>query len=114
MDFMILVAGKELYDSIQAEKERTVPKNGPYFQSEPLCEFQKSVSRRGIIGAEIVLSNYGYSVRYDSGLQDWGLLASSRSKQVDGTIEDAVKFAERWVAQDPERRYAWRRKEKES
>ena len=46
-------------------------KAGEFYSSEPLCEWQRDVSRRGIVGAEIVESMYGWSVRYDSGLQNW-------------------------------------------
>jgi hypothetical protein len=59
---------------------------------------------------EVICSNYGHSVRYDSGLQNFGLLAGSRSGALDGTLEDAERYATAWVAEDPTRRYAWRRR----
>jgi hypothetical protein len=46
-------------------------------------------------------------VRYDSGLQNFALLA--RSCELGGTLEAAEAFARAWVAEDPERRYAWTR-----
>lgn len=108
---MIMVAGAELYDALETEKERTVPMNGQYFQSEPLCRWQSEVSRRGILGAEVIdCTPHGCSVRYDSGLQNFGLLAGSRCGMLDGSLEDAERWARAWVAEDPTRRYAWRRK----
>ena len=68
---MNIVAGQELYAKLQAEKAARVAKAGEFYSSEPLCEWQRDVSRRGIVGAEIVESMYGWSVRYDSGLQNW-------------------------------------------
>jgi len=104
-DWMVIVAGEALVD--QLTKETLALKSR---ESETLCRLQINQAGRGILGVELVHSWYGYSVRYDSGLQDWGLLASSRHKQLDGTLEDAVRWATAWVAEDPNRRYAWYRK----
>lgn len=109
-DWMIIVAGEALIDEMQREQEATVPKTGNGYASEALCRLQAKQAGRGIIGAEIVASNYGHSVRYDSGLQDFGLLASSRHGHLDGTLEAAERWAKTWVSCDPSRRYAWRRK----
>lgn len=109
-DWMVIVAGEELVDALTAEQKASVPMTGSGYESEALCRLQVQRSVRGVLGAEIVASNYGHSVRYDSGLQDFGLLASSRVKDVDGTLEDAIRWAKAWVAQDPTRRYAWHRK----
>lgn len=108
-DWMIIVAGSELIDALTAEQVARVPYGCGGFKSEELCILQREQSARGIIGAEVVNSNYGCSVRYDSGLQNFGLLASSRAKQVDGTLADAERWASEWVSKDPKRRYAWRR-----
>lgn len=105
----IIVAGQELVETMRAEKRARVPNTGNGYASEPLCLLQREWSGRGYLGAEIVQSNYGCSVRYDSGLQNFGLLASSRAKDVDGTLAGAVAWVEAWVAKDPTRRYAWRR-----
>lgn len=102
-----VVAGKQLYANLQAEKERVVPRNGEYFKSEPLCAWQSEVARRGVIGATLVKSMYGWSVRYDSGIQNFGILAGARSGVLDGTLKAAVEWAKGWVAEDPTRRYAW-------
>lgn len=104
-----IVAGQDLIVALEAEKVARVPQNAWGFESEKLCEFQRDVSGRGIIGAEVVCSNYGHSVRYDSGLQNFGLLAGSRSGQLDGSLEAAETWARAWVAKDPTRRYAWKR-----
>lgn len=108
--WMIIVAGEELIARMEAEQRALVPETGRGFASEQLCELQRKQARRGLLGAEIVQSNYGYSVRYDSGLQNWGLLASSKSGQLDGSWDAAVAWVKSWVAQDPDRRYAWARK----
>lgn len=99
-----IVAGKELYDSIQASKEAQVPKRNGYYESEALCQFQRNLSRRGILEIEIVKSNYGYSVRYASGLQNWGLVR--KAQELGGTLEAAEEFCREWVAQSPSNRYA--------
>lgn len=109
-DWMVIVAGEELVDAMTAEQKAKIPHTGLGYASEELCRLQSERSKRGILGAEIVRSNYGHSVRYDSGLQDFGLLASSKSRQLDGSLEDAVRWAREWVSKDPTRRYAWYRK----
>jgi hypothetical protein len=48
-------------------------------------------------------------VRSGTGLENFALLASSRAGQVDGSYEDALRWATKWCADSPERRYAWRR-----
>lgn len=108
-DWMIIVAGEALVDALTAEQIARVPMGCGGFRSEDLCTLQREQSSRGIIGAEVVKSNYGYSVRYDSGLQNFGLLAGSRSGTLDGSLEHAERWVTSWVAQDPTRRYAWRR-----
>lgn len=109
---MQIVVGQEVHAALQAEKERTVPHSKKpgmeqYFESEPLCRWQSECYQRGVRGVQIVKSIYGYSVRYDSGLANFGLLASSRQGELDGSFEDAVRYASEWCGQDPERRYAW-------
>lgn len=109
-DWMVIVAGDALVDAMSAEKQRRCRWTGQGYASDELCALQREQSARGILGCEIVASLYGHSVRYDSGLQDFGLLASSRSGVLDGTLEHAEQWAREWVSQDPARRYAWRRK----
>ncbi len=108
----VAVAGHELFAAVQAERagaleaQHAVRRAGHV--SDRLVEVQVEQSRRGIRGARLVHTDYGWSVRADSGLQDFALLASARRKQVDGTLEDAERFAKEWVAADPAHRYAWR------
>lgn len=104
-----VVAGLELVDAMEAEKKARVPQTGRGYESEALCRLQGEHSRRGILGVEIVCSIHGHSIRYDSGIQGFGLLASSR--ELGGTLEAAEAWAKRWVSQDPARRYAWKRKQ---
>lgn len=113
---MKIVAGQEVHAALQAEKGATVPHSKKpglehCFQSEPLCRWQSECYFRGVRGVEIVKSIYGYSVRYDSGLANFGLLASARQGELDGTFEDAVRYAAEWCSYDPEHRYAWTREE---
>ena len=105
----IIVAGDTVVDGMRMLRNARVQHNGTGYDSEQLCELQQTEASRGILGAEIVLSNYGYSVRYDSGLQNWGIIAGCRSGELDGTIEAAETYARKWVAQAPSQRYAWRR-----
>ena len=106
-DWMVIVAGEELVDAMTAEQKARVPHTGFGYESESLCQLQRDRASRGIVGVEIVKSIYGYGVRYDSGLQGFGIL--SRAQETGGTLEGAESFARNWVAQDPDRRYAWRR-----
>jgi hypothetical protein len=104
-DWMIIVAGEALVDELSAEQKRVVPFTGFGYDSTTLCAHQRDVAQRGVIGVEIVQSNYGYSVRYDSGLQNFGLVRSGKGV----TLENAETFCREWVAADPAHRYAWRR-----
>lgn len=100
-----IIAGAELVAALETEKEQRVRKVGQYFESESLCAFQQSVARRGIIGAEVVETIYGFSLRYDSGLQNFGIIVRRIP-----TLEAAHEAARSWVAQDSSKRYAWSRK----
>lgn len=110
-DWMVIVAGHKLVDQMEAEHKAKVEWTGRGYNSEQLRVLQRDQSARGIIGIELVDAIRGWSVRYDSGLQDFGLLR--RSDDLGGSLEAAMKYATDWVAQDPGRRYAWRRKTNE-
>ena len=103
---MKIIVGEAVY---QAECERKVAALGdqPPYTSEALCRWQVQEHRSGIRAAEIVLSNYGYSLRHASGLDNFGLIRSARSGALDGTLDAAVAAAKAWCAQDPLRRYAY-------
>jgi len=105
----IIIAGVDLVKKVQAEKKAAVRQTGAGYASEDLCAFQRRQAGAGLLGVEVVMSNYGCSVRYDSGLQNWGLLASARRKDIDGTVEAAEAWVRKWVAEDPAHRYGWRR-----
>jgi hypothetical protein len=109
-DWMRIVAGEHIVDQMSAEQTASVPRNGFGFESEALCGLQREQSARGIVGCEVIQSSYGCSVRYDSGLQDFGLLAGSRSGVLDGSLADAERWATDWVNKDPDHRYAWTRR----
>lgn len=101
------LAGQDVAAAIAARR-LTLPAKGSRNYDEALCALQRTESALGYLEAQIVESNYGYSVRYASGLQNWGIIYSSRSKQVDGTLEDAIAKAREWQAVDPRRRYVTR------
>lgn len=104
-----VVAGAAVVERMRSTRVTLVNESG-HVRSDLLCTLQRSEFRAGIQGAEICRSHYGFSVRSDSGLNNFALLASSRSRQVDGTYEDAVRWATNWVEQDPEHRYAFTRR----
>lgn len=106
-----IVAGEALVDALTAETKARCKWTGHGYDSEMLCKVQCEQAARGIHGAEVLYypNGSGCSVRSDSGLQNFGLLAGSRRKDIDGTLEDGERWAREWVAADPARRYAWRR-----
>lgn len=107
-----IIFGQDVVEAIRIERDRTVRPSAHTpgcYDSESVCAHQRRMASRGYLGAELVKSIYGYSVRYDSGLQNWGILAGSRSGQLDGSFEDAVRWAKRWQENDPTRRYVWTR-----
>lgn len=100
-----VLAGLEVVEAQEARKAAVVlpSKNrAGCLDSETLCAFQRSESQRGIIGANLIMTLDGWSIRYDSGLQNFGLLLRGRN-----TYEEAVAWGRAWVAEDPERRYFW-------
>lgn len=111
--FMNVFAGAELYESLAAERKALVDAaraKQVFRTDDTLCGVQEAQARRGILGVNLVESIYGWTVRYDSGLQNFSILAGARRGDVNGSYEDAERFAREWVAQDPARRYAWVRK----
>ena len=108
---IVVVVGQAVAAALEAEREQ-LPR-GAYpgtFSSEPLCAWQREVHFRGFRDVELCQSIYGWSVRSGSGLDNFALLASvKRYGNVDGTYEDAVRWATEWCAVHPDRRYAWTR-----
>lgn len=108
-----VVCGVDVAEALDRERALKVKQSATRpgcFESESLCAWQRSVNGRGFRDVELVKSIYGWSVRAGSGLQDFALLASSRQGQLDGSLEDAVRWATRWCNENPERRYAWMHK----
>ena len=70
---------------------------------------QSALHNAGYREAEILSTAYGYSVRHASGLEGFSIIAGSRRGDVDGTLDDAVRAAEAWVAVDPSRRTVFTR-----
>jgi hypothetical protein len=111
---MVIVAGDVLVDALSAETKSRCEHRGSGYASDQLCALQSEQAGRGICGAEIVCSSHGYSVRYDSGLQNFGILASGRRGDLgSNTLAEAEAWCRLWVAKDPSHRYAWRRKSEE-
>lgn len=104
---MIIVAGQELIDRLDAEKAARVAQSACGFDSEQLCAIQREQAARGVLGVELVKAIHGWGARYDSGLQNFGLLRTSYD--LGGSLEAAEAYARDWVSADPSRRYAWRR-----
>lgn len=105
---MHLIAGADLYASLEAEKQALVDKTpSGHYKSNALCAVQSAQARRGILGARLIKSIYGWTVRYDSGLQDFGIIAGPRQGNLDGTLAAAEAFAKAWVAEAPQQRYVW-------
>lgn len=65
-----------------------------------LVSLQESQAARGRLSAHLIRSMYGWTVRYASGLQNFGLLHSSKSSD----IRKAVEFGVEWANQDPQNR----------
>ena len=103
------IAGEELWNELQVEKIASVPQNAAgLFESKALCALQAKQAQRGIVGAELVKSGYGWMVRYASGIQNFGVIAGGNFGSLNGwTYWTAEKFAEDWVAEDPAHRYAF-------
>lgn len=97
-EHFIILAGE--CDQFHAEMD-SLPDRG-----QSLIALQESQSRRGYIPAELVLSIYGWTVRYASGLQGFGILRKADSFNP----ENALRWAREWVARDPKSREVWVRR----
>lgn len=100
-----IVAGQDVFDAQTARKAAALgPMPATGFPSDALCQWQRSEAKHGIVEAEIVESIHGYSLRYASGMHDFGLIARAR-EMGDGTFDAAVAFAKSWQADDAARRF---------
>ncbi len=91
------------YRSIRARHVNPSSHTPNTLDSESLCKFQIEASRMGFIEMELVRSNYGWSVRYASGIYNFGLFSGARG--TDGSWDRAMRVALAWQQQDPARRY---------
>jgi len=98
----IVLFGNDVYEAQRVRKIALLGDKETY-PSEVLCRWQISESKYGICEAEIVESFYGYSVRYASGIMNFGIIAGCRSGQLDGSWEAACAFAKDWQARVPGR-----------
>ena len=96
------IAGEETWNELQAEKVLKVSQNARGFNSRELIILQGEWSRRGVLGAELVESSMrGWTLRYDSGIQNWSIIAADMTKG------EVIDYAMSWVAMDPTRRYVY-------
>lgn len=109
-NWMLIIAGENLVDAMTAETKAHCEWTGRGYRSDDVCTLQREHAAKNIVGAEVIVTSMGCSVRYDSGLQNFGLLAGSKSGMLDGSLGHAEQWAREWVSKDPARRYAWRRK----
>lgn len=104
-----VVAGQAVAERVAAYKKEQVilsTKVPGCYESNGLVGFQKRMNLAGYLEAEIVKSNYGYSLRFASGLQNFGLIRAARGLPLaETTYEAAVDYAKDWQSIDPEYRY---------
>jgi hypothetical protein len=78
----------------------SVPKVGNYYESNALVALQERQSRAGYLPAKLIKSNFGWSIRYASGLQDFGVLLAPRGRM---TLAEVIAWGKQWVAASPNR-----------
>lgn len=103
--FILLAGNPEPWD----EEVRRRCQPGKYentFKSEDLCRVQADQSARGRLSAELVLSQYGWTVRYGSGLQNFSILYKSD----DTHPQRAYNWGVRWANEAPDFREFYVRK----
>jgi hypothetical protein len=101
-----VIIGYKVAEEIAAFKAQMVApsKTVPgHLDITSLVDFQRAMSFKGYIEAEIIQSKYGYNVRYASGSPDLGLISPARG--TDGSFERAFNAAKAWVEQTPTLRY---------
>ena len=94
-----IIAGLDVIEQIRKERKT---------KHYDLITHQVKIADRGILGVELVESVYGWTVRYDSGLQNWGILSRAAGRS-DPSYKGAVRFAKEWQSMDPNKRYVWTR-----
>jgi hypothetical protein len=91
-----LIAGEDAVAALRVARAALKPGD------DTLCRQQEREAREGYVGVEVVQTNYGFSVRYASGLQNFAIVAR-RIPDLDA----AKAVATEWVFRDPSRRYAY-------
>jgi hypothetical protein len=106
-----IVAGQDVREGqIRRRDQYCRPGSLPNtYNSNDLTQFQHAERRSGYADVELVKTIYGWSVRAGSGLDNFALLASARSEQVDGSWESALAWATQWCQRAKRYRYAWTR-----
>lgn len=104
----VIVVGTDVEKSLQMDKLSRVPlvDHPPgCFESEPLCQWQADKHAQGYACCVLQPTIYGWSVRAQSGLDGFAILAGVRSGELDGSLDSAVRWARAWCAQFPARRH---------
>ncbi len=101
----IVIAGNDAYLRYSQLRDVQVSKTKNRLGSEALPKAQIMLSQIGFIEAEIVASVYGYSLRYASGIYNWGIIYSNRNGHSDEQLEHVRKQAVEWVNQSLQNRF---------
>lgn len=99
---MKTIAGQPAADEIAAyvKANATPSKIQPgCFESESLCRAQAELHRQGYREAEIYATVYGFSLRYSSGLDNFGMIKTKLP-----TLLSALAASVEWVKVDPLKR----------
>lgn len=97
----VIFAGEDVARFVYEDAQRrATPGNRPgTLESESLVRIQRERAQLGFLGARLHATIHGWSVRYDSGLQDFGILHRATG------YEAAIAWGQDWVMRDPSRRY---------
>jgi hypothetical protein len=107
-----IIAGAPILDKLKAEqaaaRDLYSRDPNPRVQDSAICACQQYQAARGYLGAEMVESIYGWTLRYASGLQNFGIIATFPVRSC-GSWEQSYKkceaFAKDWAAADAAHRY---------
>jgi hypothetical protein len=92
-EHFVLLAGNS--DKWDEETQRRVK------AGESLPNVQINQHGRGRCSIQLVETIYGWSIRYASGLNGFGILWGSRMAGRKVTRDEAIEWGKRWVAEDP-------------
>lgn len=98
-DNWCVLVGAEVEAALYADKVARVARSAFYadfFESESLCTWQSEMHARGYCAVVLTKSVLGWSVRYRSGLDGFGVLAGVRDGTLTGTFLDALAYARQW------------------